>query len=348
MAGVRILLLSDTHIGFDTPRRPRVARRRRGPDFQASFERALEPALRGEADLVVHAGDLFHRSRVSTGVAEQGLAPLRRVAECGVPVFLVPGNHERSRIPFPLLAAHPNLHVFHEPTTFSGRWGGVRVAVAGFPFVRRIGGRSFAEQLARTRYEDHPADVRILCLHQAVEGARVGPADFLFRSGSDVISCAELPAGFDAFLVGHIHRHQVLTRDLGGRPLCAPVLFCGSTERTSFAEQHERKGALRVHAAPGRPVRWRFDPLPTRPMLTLPLAAGGSAAERLRLLLSGCPPDAIVRIDLQGPGTLPSLARIRALAPGMNVSLSRSPVGAAPAATPSLDRRQLPPLRARR
>ncbi len=57
-AVARVLFVSDTHLGFDLPARPRVERRRRGPDFFANFERALAPALRGEADLVVHGGDL--------------------------------------------------------------------------------------------------------------------------------------------------------------------------------------------------------------------------------------------------------------------------------------------------
>jgi len=61
---VRVLLVADTHIGFDLPRRPRLQRRRRGHDFMANFRRALAPALAGEADLVVHGGDLLYRSRV--------------------------------------------------------------------------------------------------------------------------------------------------------------------------------------------------------------------------------------------------------------------------------------------
>ena len=72
---MRVLFVSDTHLGFDLPARPRVDRRRRGPDFFACFERALEPALRGEADVVVHGGDLLYRSRVPR------LA--RRSARCG-------------------------------------------------------------------------------------------------------------------------------------------------------------------------------------------------------------------------------------------------------------------------
>ena len=50
----RILFVSDTHLGFDLPRKPRIARRRRGPDFFDNFNRALEPARRREVDLVIH------------------------------------------------------------------------------------------------------------------------------------------------------------------------------------------------------------------------------------------------------------------------------------------------------
>jgi hypothetical protein len=39
---VRVLFVSDTHIGLDWPARPRVVRRRRGDDFFENFERALE------------------------------------------------------------------------------------------------------------------------------------------------------------------------------------------------------------------------------------------------------------------------------------------------------------------
>ena len=54
----RILFVSDTHLGFDLPRKPRIARRHRGPDFFENFARALEPARRGEVDLVIHGGHL--------------------------------------------------------------------------------------------------------------------------------------------------------------------------------------------------------------------------------------------------------------------------------------------------
>ena len=38
MGIIRILLIVDTHPGFDLPFRPRIKRRRRGPDFFANFD----------------------------------------------------------------------------------------------------------------------------------------------------------------------------------------------------------------------------------------------------------------------------------------------------------------------
>ena len=58
---IKILLLADTHIGFDSPLNPRITRRRRGDDFLRNFRIALEPALEGNVDLVVHGGDILYR-----------------------------------------------------------------------------------------------------------------------------------------------------------------------------------------------------------------------------------------------------------------------------------------------
>lgn len=93
---LKVLLLADTHLGFDEPRRPRVQRRCRGPDFWANYERALAPARRGDVDLVVHGGDLLFRSKVRAPLVDRALEPLRQIADGGVPVVHTLGNHERS------------------------------------------------------------------------------------------------------------------------------------------------------------------------------------------------------------------------------------------------------------
>ncbi|NNM06808.1 MAG: metallophosphoesterase, partial [Gemmatimonadetes bacterium] len=128
---IRILLLADSHLGFDLPMRTRIERRRRGHDFLANHDLALEPAKAGRVDLVVHGGDMFHRPRVHPSLVFQAFRPLLEIAERGVPVFVVPGNHERSRIPHDWLGSHPDLHIFRRPETVMSQIRGVEVAVSG-------------------------------------------------------------------------------------------------------------------------------------------------------------------------------------------------------------------------
>jgi DNA repair exonuclease SbcCD nuclease subunit len=150
MGIVRILFLADTHLGFDFPFRPRIQRRRRGADFFSNFEKALAPALAGEVDCVVHGGDLLYRSKVPPQLVEMAFAPLKRVADNGIPVYLVPGNHERSAIPHRHLAEHPRIHVFDDPRTLIYKKEDFTLALAGFPFKRIAIRRDFLSLLDRT------------------------------------------------------------------------------------------------------------------------------------------------------------------------------------------------------
>lgn len=329
--GLRVLFVSDTHLGFDEPLRPRVGRRRRGPDFFACFERALEPALRGEADVVVHGGDLLFRSRVPSSLVQRALQPLLSLAAAGVPVLLVPGNHERSALPYPLLAAHDALHVFDRPSTFVVERRGLRVAFSGFPYAREVR-RDFRSLLAATGLEAAEADARVLCIHHCVEGAVCGPPPgHVFRDAEDVIAARDLPRAAAVVLSGHIHRHQVLRRDLAGRPLPAPVVYAGSVERTSFAERDETKGYVTLTiAAAGSVERCTFHPLPARPMRIHTLAGPLSAVEdETRAVLAAAPPDVV--LQLRAPAALAGAAalraeRLRAIAgPEANVEVSLAP-----------------------
>jgi DNA repair protein SbcD/Mre11 len=202
--------------------------------------------------------------------------PLKRIADAGVPVFVVPGNHERSAIPYPLLAAHPGVHLFDRPRTVAVKVRGVEVAVAGFPCERNGVRDRFADLVERTGWRSVSSALRLLAFHQSVEGATVGPADFMFRQHPDVIPGAAIPPGFAAVLAGHIHRHQVLSTDLRGRRMAAPVFYPGATERTSGAERHERKGFVTMDLEPaadgaGCLRRWEFHSL-SREGVTLPPA----------------------------------------------------------------------------
>lgn len=326
-----------------------MERPRRGDDLFESFERALEPVTRGEVRVLVHGGDLFFRSRIPAWLAERVFSRLADLADAGVDVFWVPGNHERGGVPRELLLTHPGIRVFDRPRTFVVVRDGLSLALSGFPYAPRVRD-GFPALLAATGHDAVEADVRLLCVHQAVEGATVGPVGYVFRSGEDVLRAADVPRGFAAVLSGHIHRSQVLTRGLDGRLLDAPVLFAGSTDRTSFAERFEPKGTFLLEATPGGnpggTVAWEFRELPVKPMAVAeidPSCGGAEFASRLSAALRRLEPGSIVQLRLvsePGPETLPFLRAeaLRAAAPpGTTVSVAwpTPRVGRAPRSAPA-------------
>ena len=251
-----LLFLSDTHLRPGLAPRPRIIRPRRGGGFFESFEAALSLARTGEVDVLLHGGDLLYRSRVPAWLSDAALGPLRRIADEGVPVLLLPGNHERGRVTHPLLALHRNVHVFDRPRTVVLQAGDVRVAFTGFPYVSEVRDR-FPALLSEACAGAPAADVRLLCLHHCVEGATCGPGNLTFRGGPDVIPRTALPRDVAAVLCGHIHRHQVLYAE--GLP---PVIYSGSTERTSRAEAGETKGVVLLRLDADGLLRHEFRPLP--------------------------------------------------------------------------------------
>lgn len=352
---VRILLLADSHLGFDLPIRPRVDRRRRGHDFLANYAAALRPALAGEVDLVVHAGDVFDRSKIVPTLAFQAFEPLCRVADRGIPVFIVPGNHERARLPHLRFASHPGVHVFDQPRTFRIEIRGTTIAIAGFPYEQDVRAR-FADVLERTGWRSVDAALRLLSIHQCVEGATVGPVDYTFTTAADVVRIRDVPPDFAAVFSGHIHRHQVLTTDLARRPVSTPVLYPGSLERTAFAEMGEKKGFMIVHASvetqTGKPrVAWDFRELPARPMMRSEMAVEGMSESRLAAavqeIIAAAPADAVLSIRLVGELSesqwrAVSSSRLRAIAPRtMNVDIVPVSVWAS-RAQPSPDSNRAP------
>lgn len=247
MSSIRILVVSDTHVGYDHPARVRSGRRIRGLDFLAAYERALAPALAGEVDLVVHAGDVFDQPEPPAAVADMAYAPLRAIAAAGVPVVVVAGNHERSRLPCPLLVMHERIAIVDRPRTLRFEVRGTSLAIGAFPYARRVR-RAFPSLVHETGLLAARADVRLLVVHHCIEGARVSlpdGGDYFFTDAADAIAGRDIPGSIAALLSGHIHRHQIL------EPWACPVIYGGSTERTAFAEARETKGCYVLTVEPG-------------------------------------------------------------------------------------------------
>jgi DNA repair exonuclease SbcCD nuclease subunit len=259
------------------------------------------------------------------------------VAEGGVPFLIVPGNHERSKIPDFLFLEHPNIHVFERPKTFYFSKRGLSVSFSGFPYEPKNVRHSFHSLLRETGFRESQTDISLLCIHQIVEGAQIGLHNYTFRSNHDVIRGRDIPGGFAAVLSGHIHRAQFLTCDLRGVPLATSVYYSGSIERTSFAERCEKKGYLILTAAStgkngGKVLSHNFVTLPARPMFDVTIDVKRkdprNIEDTIKKRISQLDPEGIVRVKLQGPITaenryILNAPYLRSLAPPtMNINLA--------------------------
>ncbi len=248
LEAMRILHLTDTHLGVRQQVRGAPAGWSRADDHMAAFDAALRPALRGEVDLVVHSGDLFDRSRPPPRAvalaAERLLSVVTRV-----PVVLMAGNHDRRGLKRWLPHPDPNLHVIDRPT----RVVVGSVALAVVPFVRDADAWAAAAQIATGGGAD------LLVAHQAVHGARVPGFTFGVGAQRDTLGAHHLPPGTRWVMCGHLHPRQVTA--LGEAWVVQP----GSTERTHFSERGQVKGAA-VWTL-GRQIRHHFLDLPSRPMV---------------------------------------------------------------------------------
>ncbi|MCA9254601.1 MAG: metallophosphoesterase [Phycisphaerales bacterium] len=308
---VRILHIADTHIGADLPRRRRHARPRRGDDFVERYCNVMRIGRDAGVDLVIHAGDLFDSPRPSADAIAAAAAPMREAASSGVPVIIAPGNHERSAVSQALPLAHEHIHVMATPRTLTLNIRGLRVAVSGFPCIRRGSASGFDAALEATAWRDQVADARILVLHQALDTAVCGPAEFRFRAGDDVIERAAIPTEFDYVACGHIHRYQKLRPAERLRP---HIVYAGSPDRISFAERDEPKGCVIAEVGPAR-VTHRFIEHGVRPMSIHPLAVNGLTNDEvmaaIATLVDALPDNAVAQIRLTGAAAPDALKGLR-------------------------------------
>ncbi|MBK8268556.1 MAG: metallophosphoesterase [Planctomycetes bacterium] len=300
-ARFKILHTADTHIGAELPRKPRRSGPRRGDDFVDALNRVLALARSENVNLVIHAGDLFDSHCPSSSAMLAAVLPIRRLADDGIPILIVPGNHERCLLPESPFLIHPNILLVDKPITLTIPSGDTRVAVSAIPCIHHGGRESFTAALELTGWKNHAADVRVLAVHQAFDTAVCGPANFRFpATHADVVSRAHIPSEFNYVAAGHIPRHQKL------RPadrLPPEIVYAGSPDRITFAEKDEPKGCvlIELHATG---LNHRFIEHAVRPMSVWPIALSGMdrawMLAEMEKIVTGLAPHAIAQIRVGG------------------------------------------------
>lgn len=303
---VKIIFFADSHLGFDFPLRPKKEKRRRGTDFFVNFDAVLDYTKIQKADLVIHGGDLFFRTRVPAPIIDMVYERIFNFAQSGIPITIVPGNHESSKLPVSLFMQHDKINYYTHAQVFRFRINNIDLDIAGFPCVRKDVRSVFPVIANELQGQLRKESVKLLCMHQSIEGAQVGPSDYTFRKGEDVIALGDLPDNYDLILSGHIHRAQVLRSRNN-----TPVIYPGSIERTAFAEKDEEKGFYEINIDAQKVCSYKFIKLNTRPMVDIILEkeryTAATLKEEVLPVLKEMHPDSIVRFKMKHNSNLPLL-----------------------------------------
>ncbi|SDB34686.1 exonuclease SbcCD subunit D [Belnapia rosea] len=249
-------------------------------DQAALLAEQLPAIVRDTApDAVLLAGDVFDRAvppAEAVRLLDEVLSGL--VLGLGVPVVMIPGNHDEARrVGFGArLLAASRLHIVQSPCgeaiPVAGRAGdGATIVACGYATPLAL---AREPSLAHASFADHdgafaalapclhalcPAEgPRVLVAHAFVAGGAESPLSerALSVGGSGAIG-ADRFAGFDYVALGHLHRPQNL---LGGRLRYSGSLFPYSVEEADHAKsvtlvELGPQGALRIEEIPLTPRR---------------------------------------------------------------------------------------------
>jgi len=301
---LKFIHTADTHLGFEVIRTAPLddaGRKRRAQSVFENFLKVLEHALAVEADLLIHSGDLFNKYYIPQEKLEQLISPVTALTKAGMPVVIIPGNHERSEFPFDLFHGIPGIYVLDRPKSLILTLRGYEVGLAGFPFIRDDSRRSFLKALEETEYSGLRSDFNILVTHQAFDEALVGPVGYRFKAGRpDTVSRDKVPLDFEYIAAGHIHRYQILPHPL--RPRLSFV-YPGSTQRMSFAEVDEEKGFVEGEVVNDR-IETRFVPLSAWDMEVVEIEAAGRSPKEVEKAIRDqfwrFSQDLVIRFNLVG------------------------------------------------
>ena len=332
---MRIVHFADVHIGVENYSRTdsRTGLSTRLSDFLETYDEVVSYALENSVDLVLFCGDAY-KSRDPSQTHQRELAKrIARLADGGIPVFLLVGNHDTPHV----IGRATALEIFQTldvPRVFIGDSLGTSrietadgpVQIVAVPWIRRSAfltgeetrgltpdqiNQAIEERLVRViRTQAEGLDRKVPALlagHVSVSQAKTSSEQSMMLGRDYVLplSSVALPQ-FDYVALGHIHRHQILGRD-------PHVVYSGSLQRIDFGEEGDEKGFCVVDLAPRGPAGLRhrsfeFRRVNARDFLTIDVkvAAGDPdpTATVVNEISNHNVQEAVVRLRIALPGEL--------------------------------------------
>jgi len=293
---MKIVHFADLHLGVEVYGKPDPASGldTRLLDFLAAFDKLVDYAVCQKVDLVLFCGDAFKSRDPSQTQQREFARRIRKLADAGIPVFLLIGNHDLPaasgratsteiydtlRIPKVTVAGQPKVYNIE---TASGQ---LQIAALPWPRKSNIEGKAqgdgqslssdeikakveaaISAKISQMAAEIDPVIPSILAAHIWVDGAATA-SERKFILGAEptvMLSNIALPA-FDYVALGHLHKRQ----EMSSTP---PVIYSGSLERLDFGEEKDDKGfyVIDIDVRDGRKIiEHHFHRLDGRRFLTL-------------------------------------------------------------------------------
>lgn len=274
----RIAFFTDTHLGYATRCRSHAATglNERVRDGYRGFRQSIQDIIQHEPDVVIHGGDLFHRSHPTITDIHWAREQLLELHRAGIPFIGLTGNHdfanERGRMP-----ATAAVHDSDRSITMVTNPSEIIYPIEGLA----IHAVSHAGLAAATRATPEPLDghVNIFTSH----GAAQVPGHEIFACvdspGEAVIGYDTLALPWNLGLLGHYHGQGALPGFNGIHG--AEIWYGGSLLRRGFSDPPGVRGWLLATIDGDGGVTIDSQAIPQRPQHDLPIidAQGMSGSE---------------------------------------------------------------------
>lgn len=299
---VQAILTADNHLD---PTAVNFGPRRfdRREDHLHCFTEVMEYAKKERPDIVLIGGDVFDTIRPSNATRAKVMNLFRSLYEANIKIFVVSGHHDTPRSieegasPLAVYGNSGYIHFFEnpsEPECVTLEVDGNKISILGLSHnpLHQAG----EDPMSKLQVKPE-GRFNILLTHSPIQG-------FGGWIGNEpVIRTSSIPEGFQLVVAGHFHNHQ--SKKFGG----TEIVYPGSTERASFAEEEEDKGFvwlefnkdvlskefMKTSARPHRTLRVEFPS--ENPIETI--------KEEVKKLVD---PELVLRIRLFGKATLENLS----------------------------------------
>ncbi len=304
---IQAVLTSDNHldpsaISFGS------ARLERKKDHLRCFEEVIEYAKKNKPDIFLISGDLFDIIRPGNWIRARLMQHFRDLYDAGIKTFMVSGHHDTPKSieegvsPLAVYGNSGNVVYFENPaspTFYTLEVDNRPIHVFGIgynPFLSPM-----EDPVSKVLLKP-PEGINILLTHYPIEG-------FSGYTGEEAsIRLSSIPDSFNLVAAGHFHSHQVKAV---GR---MEIVYTGSTERASFAEEGEDKGFVWAEIKEDGGVYFDFVKTSARPFKTLRLdfPQEGDPIELLKKKVSDLVDQQLVlRVRLGGKVTVERLGTYR-------------------------------------